>query len=417
MSTWLAMAVLALVAVVVIARPWLSSRLPRSLRRRAANVAAYRTRLAEIDAEVAADVLSTDSAEALKIEQAQRLLGAEAGVVELSAAPLPLRRRSVGLALALLPVLVAGLWYLQTGSWRTAQQVAAGNSATADATAETSRVTTMVAELQQRLQAHPGDAHGWALLGRSQMVLQNYQQSADAYAKANQLSGHSNPAWLVGEGQSLALAGGHDLQGKPAQLFTQALKIAPDDPRALWYAGLVAAQSGDKDRARKLWQTLADQNGVPADVRAALEDQIHQLDLPASSTAAATQAVQDPAGTLAAAAPVTLHLQINLAPALTAKMPKDATLYVYAKAANGPPVPLAVQRIQHPKLPLKLTLNDSMGVMPTAHLSDFDAWTVSARLSRSGNAQPQSGDLQGQITLSRAQSAALAIIDINHLLP
>ncbi len=250
------------------------------------------------------------------------------------------------------------------------------------------------------------------------MVLQNYRQSADAYAKANRLSDNSNPGWLVSEGQSLALAGDHNLQGRPAQLFAQALKIAPDDPRALWYTGLVAAQAGDTARARKLWQTLADQKDVPADVHAALEDQIQQLDAPASVGSTRTpQIAQSNSNQQATAAAVTLHLQVKLAPALLAQMPKNATLYVYAKAASGPPMPLAVQRIQKPKLPLSLTLDNSMGVMPTVQLSDFNRWTVSARLSRSGNAQPQSGDLQGQITLSRAQIAVPAVITIDKLLP
>lgn len=416
MSTWIAMAVLAGCAILVIVRPWFSARLPRVLRRRSANITAYRTRLAEIDADHAAGLLSEQSANALKDEQSRRLLDEESGLTadepEGGSA-----RRGVGLALAVLPVLIAGLWYLQTGSWRTAQQIASGNSVTADNNAALSRITGMVVQLQQHLRTHPDDDKAWAMLGRGETALQHYKESAAAYAKANKLSGSSNPEWLVNEGQSLALSGGRNLQGRPAQLFAQALNIAPDDPRALWYAGLVAAQAGDKARARKLWQTLADQDNVPANVRTALEAEIHHLDTAAPSAVADPQSARNSGSRPSGAVPVTLHLQIKLAPALIAQMPKDATLYVYAKAVNGPPMPLAVQRIQHPELPLKLTLDDSMGVMPSAHLSDFNAWTVGARLSRSGSAQPQSGDLQGQITLNRTQADTPAVITINRRLP
>lgn len=415
LTNWIAMAVLAVIAVWVIARPWLSAHLPRSMRRRSANVAAYRTRLTEIDADLGAGLIGADAATALKEEQARRLLDAEptAGAA-LKAETTTDRRRGVGLALALLPVLLAGVWYLQTGSWRTAQEVASGNVSAAQA--QRTQVTAMVARLRQQLKDKPGDDRGWALLGRSELVLENYAASAAAYARANQISGNSNPDWLVGEGQSLALAGGHDLQGRPAQLFAQALKIAPDDPRALWYGGLVAAQAGDRGRARKLWQTLADQKDVPADVRAALEHEIEQLDAAATAAPPGPMAAQsEPPAT--AATPVTLHLQVRLAPSLASQMPDSATLYVYAKAASGPPMPLAVQRIQNPKLPLKLTLDDSMGVMPTAHLSDFNRWIISARLSKSGNAQPQSGDLQGQVTLDRDQAGQPLTIVIDRRVP
>lgn len=408
MSFWLPMVGLAIVAVWVVARPWLSAHLPRSLRRRSANVAAYRTRVKEIDADLAAGVVTAEAAEALRVEQGQRLLGSESGAPEAEPSTVAPRRRGVGLALALLPVLIAGLWYLQTGSWRTAQQVVAGNSASADAAAMVSRINAMVDRLKARLRAHPEDDKGWAMLGRSEAVLQHYPASVKAYAKANRLSTNSNPAWLVSEAQSIILAGGRVPQDRLAGLLTQALKIAPDDPRALWYSGLVAARNGDLVRARHLWQTLANQKGVPVKVRTAIEQQIRRLggneNLASASTAKA--------GSQSA---VTIRLEVRLAPALASQLPKHATLYVYAKAASGPPMPLAVQRISNPKLPLHVKLDDSMGVMPTAKLSDYSRWIVGARLSRHGSALPQAGDLQGQIILTRSQAkqnkAKVVLID------
>lgn len=410
MTLWIAMAMLAGLAVLVMARPWWRRQLPAEQRRRAANVAAYRTRLAEIDVDVAAGLLSADAAESLKAEQAQRLLAAESGAAPANASASTERRIGVGLALALLPVLLAALWYVQTGSWRTERQIVAGAAAT-PAAAE-AQVTAMIDQLRTRLKQHPDDEQSWAMLGRGEMMLQHYAVSADAYRHANSLSDNSNPNWLVGEGQSLALAGGRNLQGRPAQLFAAALKIAPDDPRALWYAGLVAAQAGDTGRARTLWQRLADQKDVPADVRSALEDEIAKLGNGAPAAGASTAS---PPRLAAAGTPVKLRLQLRLSAALASKVPPGAVLLVYAKAANGPPMPLAVQRITHPQLPMTVVLDDSMGVMPTMHLSDASRWVVSARLSASGQAQPQPGDLQGQQTVDRAQATSPITVTIDHV--
>lgn len=412
MTLWIAMAVLAGLAVLIMARPWWRRQLPAEQRRRAANVAAYRTRLAEIDVDVAAGLLSADAAESLKAEQAQRLLAAESGTAPANAPASTQRRIGVGLALALLPVLLAALWYVQTGSWRTERQIVAGAAPT-PAAAE-AQVTALIDQLHARLKQHPDDERSWAMLGRSEMMLQHYAASADAYQQANRLSDQSNPDWLVGEGQSLALAGGRNLQGRPAQLFAAALKIAPDDPRALWYAGLVAAQAGDSGRARTLWQRLADQQGVPADVRSALQDEIAKL---GNGVPAAGASTSSPPRQAAAGTPVKLRLQLRLSAALASKVPAGAVLLVYAKAANGPPMPLAVQRITHPQLPMTVVLDDSMGVMPTMHLSDASRWVVSARLSASGQAQPQPGDLQGQQTVDRAQAASPITLTIDHVVP
>lgn len=399
---WIGMALLALLALVLVARPWLSRSLTPGLRRRSANVAAYRMRLREIEADLAAGVIATEAAAALKHEQAQRLLSDENGDAPPPEISVERRRRGVGLALGLLPILLAGLWYLQDGSWKTADEIALGkvpSTATVDAP-----VKAMVGKLEQDLRAHPDNAQGWALLGRSRMVLQQYDRAAKAYAEANARSGSSNPDWLVGEGQALALADRRDLQGKPAQLFEAALKIAPDDPRALWYAGLVAAQRGNKARATQLWQRLADQN-IPKDVRTALEDQIRRLGGDPSDLKAPAQDSK----------PVALHLKIELAPALRSRPAAAGMLFVYARPESGSSMPLAVQRIAHPHFPVTVVLDDHMAVMPTAKLSDYHRWVVTARLSGSSDAKPETGDLEGRATVDRADVGRSHAIVIDHV--
>lgn len=268
-AMWLGMVALSVVAILVMARPWLSSRLPAAVRRRAANVAAYRTRVAEIEADCIAGLITADTANTLREEQARRLLAdADTPSAEPDTPAPAKRRRLLGLSLALLPVVIAGLGYLHSGSWRAERLIAAGAPSK---TMTAGRIHSMIHALEGDLKAHPDDANEWALLGRGRQALKDYAGAARAYRQANVHSGHTNPDWLVAQGQALALANGHDLQGRPATLFKQALGIAPDNPRALWYAGLAAAQAGDRTHAVRLWKRLANQSLPPAAEKALAE--------------------------------------------------------------------------------------------------------------------------------------------------
>lgn len=378
------MAALAAVAAAWVASPWLLRTLPETLRRRRANVVAYRTRLAEIDAEVDTGTLDATTAATLKQEAAARLLR-ETDDHDAEPAPGRGRRLGIGIAVALLPVMIAAGWYLLGGSWRVQQEIAGG---VAPAGVRSRQLAEAIEKLRQRLHDHPQDADGWALLGSGEMAAQNFAAAAKAFAEANRHTGGSNPDWLVAQGQALAMADDHDLSGQPARLFAQALTLAPDNPRALWYAGLAALQAGDTARARTLWRRLARQN-MPADVHRALEDQIARIG--GETTAPG------------AAAPVSLRLTIALAPKFAGSVPAGATLFVFAKAADGPPMPLAATRLPVKEFPLQVTLDRSQAPMPGADLSAYDRWVVTARISASGQALPQAGDLQGSATVTRAE--------------
>src|SRR5699024_1278625 len=134
-----------------------------------------------------------------------------------------------------------------SGSWRTAREIATGQPAAGTRQADADQIEQMVARLRSELKANPDSAERWALLGRSELVLKRYEASAKAFAEANQRSANSNPDWLVAQGRAQGLVQGNNLQGAPARLFDAALKVAPDDAQALWYAGLAAAEAGDTD--------------------------------------------------------------------------------------------------------------------------------------------------------------------------
>lgn len=406
------MALLTLLAGLWLSRPWWSARNPETARRRAANVAAYRQRLAELEGEVEAGLVTPEAAAALRRELDARLL---VDAAETGTPPSPQERKPLA-ALALVVVIAAaaaGGYYLQ-GSWRTEQLIAAGPQA--QQSAQAAQIDQMVQQLAERLKAQPDDPDGWSMLGRAYFALGRYAESAQAYAKFNELTGEQNPDGLVNEGEALALAQERDLRGKPRELFDRALSITPEHGKGLWYAGLAAEQDGDPQSARARWTVLSRQE-LPQPLRAALDERLAQLGGPvaaAEAAPAATAASEAPAG---AAAPVQLRIRLSLAPELAPKLPPGAVLYVFAKADGGPPMPLAVHRAPVTSFPAQIVLDDSMAMMPSLKLSQFDRWVVTARISTAGDVRARSGDLQGSRSVVRTEAGQVLSLTIDQVLP
>lgn len=409
MTLWLLMAAITFAAALWLTHP-LWQRHPQSgIARTAANVAAYSSRLNELDADIAAGVLPADEAAAIQQEMDTRLLADASGTTASAArnhgaAP---RFGVMALLLALTLPLFAGLWYWQAGSWQIADQIAAAPSGSPGDV----DVEAMVGKLAARLEAQPEDAEGWSMLGRSYFVLGRHPQAASAYGKANELTGGRNAEWLVNEGEALALARERDLLGRPAQLFDAALALQADYGKALWYGALADAQAGDTNRAAQRLQSLLSQD-LPPDLQALVLARLDELK-GLSSGPAATPAAPTPA---VAATGTALKVQVSLAPALAAQKPANATLFVFAKAAKGPPMPLAVQKLPGATLPLAITLDDSMAMTPAMNLSSFERYVVTARLSVAGTALPTSGDLEGSVEVGRGAEGAVSVV-IDRVVP
>lgn len=395
-TTLIGMALIALPAALWLSRPLWQARLPGTQQRRAANVAAYQSRLAELDAERAAGLLGEAEVATLKAELDARLL-ADVHNAEAAESAQP-RRALPALLLSLLFVISGAFGYWQAGSWRVAEQVASGGTPPPQGEGGVPDVQAMVAQLEAKLQAEPDNAQGWAMLGRSYFVMERYTESAAAYAKANDLTEDREAAFLTGEGEALAMARDRDLVGRPQQRFEAALKLTPDDGKTLWYAALASAQAGDHALAQSRFERLLGLE-LPDSVRAAVLARLDELrTLQGIAPAPATDSLTASAPESAMPA---LVLEVSLDPALVAQVPAEAVLFVFAKAAGGPPMPLAVQRLPGARLPLTVRLDDSMGMTPAMKLSQFERWVVTARLSKAGGATAQPGDLQGSIELGR----------------
>ena len=212
-------------------------------------------------------------------------------------------------------------------------------------------------------------------------MLGRFPEAVDAYAKATQRAPR-DPQLLADFADALAMARGERLAGEPEKLVLRALELDPNHLKALALAGTAAFERKDYAGAARFWQRM-----LPL--------------MPAGSEdARAIQANVDEAlalgGKPAAAKHPGLRGTVRIAAKLKANVSPDDTVFIFARAVEGPPMPLAVRRARVRELPLAFSLDDSMAMAPGAKLSSFSRIIVSARISRSGNATPQSGDLQGE---------------------
>lgn len=383
-----AMLALAVLAALWLTRPLWQAQTVEALRRRRANVIAYRSRLAEIDAEQNAGALDAEAAQALRDEAAARVLR-DADAADAASAPVP-RRPWWALALTLLLATLTLAAYWQSGGWRTRELIELAERD--PAAAESRMLDEFLVQLQERVAEQPRDAESWAMLGRSLQLKQRYAEAASAYTQALAHAPNPVPAdWLVGAGEVRALVSDDRSLAPVRALFEQALVSEPGHAKALWYAGLAAIQAGDAATAFRHWKTLREQP-LPDDIAGVLDAQLPQL------AARAGQNWETPASGL------TLTANIRLSDALRDALQPGMRLLVFAKAENGPPMPLAVRRIEAPQLPLTVTLDDSLAMLPAMKLSGFERWVVTARLTTGAGAEALSGDLEGRHALGREQA-------------
>lgn len=377
---WILLAVMTVGAVAFLALPLLRrSGSSDGGARRAANVSAYRARMREIDADVSAGLITAAEAEAAKNDLASNWLADERGDDRGAVARKSPRRAWWALAIVVVAVpLAAGLVYWQQGS--------AELYLSRGASQKPPSLPQMIARIKTHLASQPDDVEGWTMLGRAYTLQRQYGNAAQAFAHANQLSGGRSAQLLVQQGQALALASHGQLRGKATQLFQRALKLDPTLPQALFYVGLAAYQSGDYQQAVKRWQVLYGQNlpeRFKALIRPRLNDARQQIGLPPMRVKnLAAESSQN----------VKIPVRVTIARSVAAKLSGDDTVFIYARAHDGPKAPLAVVRSTVKELPQTVVLSDGMSVVPGLKLSSYKNWDVTARVSKSGKATgPQKG--------------------------
>lgn len=371
---WLVAAALAAAALYVVLRPLAAPRGGATLSRREANIAIYRDELRELDADLAAGTLAREDYERSRLEL-------EARALEDLSAEEPIATRSGGrraaLALGVALPVVAVVVYLAAGT--------PGALAPRTAMPTAAQIEGMVARLAAKLEENPGDVEGWKLLGRSYMVLGRYPQAVGAYAKAAERA--PRDAQLLADfADALAMARGQRLAGEPERLIARALEIDPGNLKALALAGSAAYERQDYARAAELWSRMLPLVPAGSEEARSIAENVEEAKKLAGIGASPPNAASAHPG---------VRGTVRLAPALRQQVKPDDTVFVFARAAEGPAMPLAVLRARGADLPLQFALNDSMAMAQGLTVSAHPRVVVTARVSKSGSAKPAPGDLQG----------------------
>lgn len=272
------------------------------------------------------------------------------------------------------------------------------------------------AALAERLESNPDDLAGWKMLGRSYLQLGNFPQAIAALEKAVDMESAQDGQTLVDLGEATLLNDGATLAGRAGQLFENAVALAPDNPKALFYAGLAAVERGDNELGAERWEALL-ATSPPQNVRQILEQRIAALrgeDPMAQppAMAAAPPAAVEPEDALTSSAPAdgVVNVAVSLGKSAAAAGLPDATVFVIVRVPDQPGPPVAAIRRRVSELPATVAIFDSDAMIAGRPPSAFENVEVVARVSLTGQPGEQPGDWYGRRTVATGSGEVVPIV-------
>ena len=438
---WLVAVALVAATVAALVWPLLRARTPLGEKSEdSATTDVYRDQRRQLDAELAAGAITAEERD-IALRELSGRLAHELQSRKQAAAPAPPARSAYVAALvvaAALPVTALAL-YAAFGN-PDAMRVAAGTDARAPTSHE--EIESMVGRLAARMKEQPDDPAGWRLLARAYTAMGRYDDAVAAFTQAA-MRGTEDAALLADWADALAMKN-QSLQGEPSQLVARALALDPNHAKALALAASAAMDRHDYDAAIAQWKKLKAQ--FPQDGAEAKEVDAMIAEADAAqrgAPAAASAPASNPSGTAAGASGTTAGASgsaarasgstpttaagatdaaaaitgsVSLDPKLSGRATASDTLFIYARAVQGPRMPLAIVRTTAGEWPRAFRLDDSMGMTPAAKLSNANEVVVEARVSKTGNATPSPGDLLGSSAAVKPGARDVLIV-INDVVP
>jgi len=412
------MVAVALAAVLV---PLLRSSAP-GVPREATNVAILRDQLRELDADLATGTMPRDRYDQARQELLQRALD-ESKTVEAVAPKAPQSAAWTAAILGSAIPIAALLLYLSLGNHDAFAPPAVQAGAAGEHKVTRQDIEALAEKLAAKLKDDPSNVDGWVMLARTYQALDRNEESARAFDRAVALL-PDNADMLADYADLLASIDG-GFRDKSVQLIEQALKADPTHWKALALAGTVAFNRKDYKTAVEYWEkmkaTVPSTSPLAGSIDASIAEarELGGLKATAKAAAPASPPAATPAApvaTTAAPAGAKIAGTVQLSPALASKVSPTDTVYIFARAVDGPRMPLAILKKQAKDLPVTFALDDSMAMSPSLALSNFASVVVGARVSKSGSATPQSGDLEGLSSAVKLGATGLAVV-IDRTLP
>ena len=312
--------------------------------------------------------------------------------------------RAMALFLLIAVPVVALLIYAEIGFFTaidSTQQTAATEPHAESSQMQEPQMTTeeAISKLRQRLEAEPDNAEGWFMLARTYAAINEYGKAVSAYEKVIGLVGEDDAGLLLRYADALAMAEGGRLSGAAYPYISKALSIDPQQAQGLWMMGMAQNEKGDYRAALENWyqvlpqledeRALTELNRMIADVEKNVSPDV-------ATALREKYKAQSMADTADAGAQI--QVTVSLDEALRDKVAPPHTVFIFARAVSGPPMPLAAVKQPVSALPLTVTLTDAMAMMPAMKLSMFEQVTVGAKISSTGAATPAAGDLFGELS-------------------
>lgn len=394
--------VMVAVAIAWILWPLLRPSLTTTVEHRAANVAIFKDQFADLDADLGRGTITSEQYAEAKAELERRLLDD----VHATAPETPAARRRWPLVTAALltPIIAAALY------WQLGTPAAFTPELARDSQPTHEQIEAMVAQVKQRLEREPDNAEGWAILARTHYTMRKFGEAAAAYGRLAELRPDDADV-LADYADALAMTQGRDVSGKPMELVQRALQIDPTQWKALAMAGTAAFDQKNYSAALEYWQRLQDSVPSGSPVAQQIQGSIDEARRLAGPPPSAPK--QDMAK---GAAGRSVSGTVALSPTVSAKVQPDDAVFVFARPADGSRMPVAVMRARVADLPLKFVLDDSRSMAGGTKISSLPEVIVGARVSRSGNAMPASGDLQGGTEKVKVGTSGIAL-QIDRVVP
>jgi cytochrome c-type biogenesis protein CcmH len=422
---WIALLVMLLLAVVILIYPLLRVRPSAAIAYKDSNLGLYDDKLKELEADLGEGRIDHEQYQVARQEIDRELLNDVPADSRASASTgyAAQIRRQPGLAVMIsvfIPML-SFLVYMQLGMHtsvdsRHAQQMQA--QAQPQQQQGVGSVADMTRTLAARLQQQGGSLEEWTMLGRAHKHIGQYVQAAEAFAQAVGM----NPSAQLMLEQSEAIALGNNQRFTPEgrDLVMRALEMEPDNVNALWFAGVAEFQAGNYRASIDHLSRLADQAKqdpeIDRSLRMYIEQARNQLIAAGESVPTTGEILGANAGeTTAADLGASVQVKIDINDDVRSRFSSSDTVFVYAKAAAGPKMPLAVQRLTLAQIPTTVTLDDSMAMMEGMNMSSFGSVIVSARVTTTGSAIAKAGDYIGEFKVDDVLQTELVEVQINKL--
>jgi cytochrome c-type biogenesis protein CcmH len=265
----------------------------------------------------------------------------------------------------------------------------------------------MVVSLSARLQDDPDDLQGWKMLGRSHFSMRNFPDAIAAFEKAVDLESGQDGQTLTDLGEAVLYDDGASIVGRAGEIFENAIALSPNNPKALFYAGMAAVQRGDSELGAERWETLL-ATSPPPNVQEILRQQIAELRGESPDPEPVPEPVVETiaAGTIAAG----INVDVSLGESAVAASLPDATVFVIVRDPAQPSPPIAAIRVRLAELPTTVSVSDSNAMVPGRVPSGFDRLEFIARVSLTGQPMAASGDWFGDAVVETTGTDNVKIV-------